>query len=612
MAQFNVTDLDFDQIKNNIKTYLKTQSEFNDYDFDGSGLSVLLDVLAYNTHYNAMAAHFALNETFLDSAQIRGNLVSHAKLLGYTPRSVVAPTAKVNITINNPVGSPIPASLTLPRGAKLSSVIDNVQYNFVVLNSVSRQYNSTNNNFYYENIDIKQGVLKKVLKRVDGSIDGQRFIIPDTDVDTSTLRVRIKANENSQDYEVYTLLTDLGTVDSTSPIYFLQENSSGRYEIYFGDGVVGKKPTSNSIVELEYVYSAGPATNGARVFTFADTISGNSDITTSLVAAAEGGTVRESIESIRFNSPLTFVSQNRAVTSDDYRSILLKQFGNIEAISVWGGEDQPIPDYGKVYISIKPLNANVLTTTEKTQIINELKSKNIVSITPILVDPTYTNIKLETFFKYNPNLTDRTQAELETLVESVISKFNDDDLKQFDGVFRHSKLSRLIDTSDPAILNSATRVYMYKDVTPSNTKKNEFELEFSSPIYQTDSDEAVMSSTVFKINGVEVYFSDEPIADSNKRQIYVYKLLDGKQVKVINDAGIIDAAAGTITLRNFQPDETTAIRITASPNSNDLAPKRNQLLQIDLFEVTVSGEIDTISTSGVSGAINYKTTSRHA
>jgi hypothetical protein len=611
MAQFNVTDLDFDQIKDNIKSYLKAQGQYNDYDFEGSGLSILMDILAYNTHYNAMAAHFSLNEAFLDSAQIRGNLVSHAKLLGYVPRSTVAPLAYVNITVNNPIGSPVPATLTLPRGAKLSTVIDNVQHQFVVLNSVTSYYDQTNNNFKYENIEIRQGVLKKVLKRVDNSIKGQKFIIPDTDVDMSTIRVRVKANENSNDYEIYTRLTDLGNADSESPIYFIQENTSGKYEIYFGDGVVGKKPKSNAIVEIEFIYSNGPATNGARVFTFADTISGNSDISVVTIEPAAGGTVRESVESIRFNAPLTFLSQNRAVTSDDYRSILLKQFGNIEAISVWGGEDQPVPDYGKVFISIKPLNAEILTQVERDRILLELKRKNIVSIIPVLVDPEYTKIKLETFFKYNPNLTDRTQAELESLVGQVIEQYNEDDLKQFDGVFRYSKLSRLIDVSDPGILNSFTRVYMYKDVTAVASRKNEFHLEYASAIYQTDSDEATLTSTPFKINGVDCYFSDEPANGSTDRLIYVYKIVNGETIKVINDAGYIKPSSGEVVLRNFRPDDDTSIRITCSPNSNDLAPKRNQLLMIDVFEVDVAGEVDTIATSGVSGALNYTTTSRH-
>lgn len=610
-TQFNVTELDFDQIKTNIKTYLQSQEQFNDYDFDGSGLSVLLDILAYNTHYNAMTAHFAMNESFLDSAQIRGNLVSHAKLLGYVPRSVISPTAVVNITVNNPVGSPIPASLQLPRGAKLRTVVDNVQYQFVVLNSVSSQYNSVDNNFVYNNIQIKQGILKKVLKRVDASITAQKFIIPDTDVDLTTLRVRVKANENSNSYEIYTQLTDLGSVDSNSTVYFVQENSSNRYEIYFGDGNVGKKPASNSIVEIEYVYSEGPATNGARVFTFGDVIEGNADIKVVTTTPAAGGTARESLESIRFNAPLTFVAQNRAVTSDDYRSIILKQFGNVEAISVWGGEDQPIPDYGKVYISIKPLNAQVLTDIEKTSIIKDLKSKNIVSITPVLVDPEYTNIGLEVFFKYNPNLSDRTQAELEGLISNVIESYNADELKQFDGVFRHSKLLGLIDSADPAILNSTIRVHMYKNVTPSSTKTNEFTLNYSSPIYQTDSNEKTLESSSFLINGVECYFGDEAITDSNKRKVYVYKVVEGNEIKVINDAGQIDPSSGEVVLRNFRPDTTDSIRIICSPDSNDLAPKRNQLLEIDMFEVSVTGDIDTISTSGASGAINYKTTPRH-
>ena len=611
-VNLNVTELDFDQIKDNIKNYLRAQGKYNDYDFEGSGMSILLDILAYNTHYNAMAAHFALNEAFLDSAQIRGNVVSHAKLLGYTPRSASAATAYVNITVNNPIGTPVPPSITLSRGTKLISVIDGEEYGFVVVESITVLYDSVNNRFFFENVPIKQGTLKTMTYRIDEYMPNQKFEIPDEDIDLSTMRVRIKANDNSTQYDIYTPFTTLTSVGGDSKVYFYQENSAAKYEIYFGDGIIGAKPRSDNIVELEYVYTSAEDANGARTFDIVSEIEGNSDITVVTVSASAGGSVRENIESIRFNSPLSYITQNRAVTADDYRAIIVKEYGDIDAISVWGGEDANPPDYGKVFIAIKPKSAETLSDAEKSFIVeNILKQKNVVSITPFMVDPEYTYIKLETFFKYNPNLTDRKKAELQSLVSSVVSEYNDTELKQFDGVFRFSKLLRNIDASDPAILNSYMRVYMFKIITPSNTMNNSYDLEFASPIYTTSSNESVMESTSFLINGIVHYFADTKITGSTDRRIYMYKIVDSIRTTVSLDAGRIYTTEGRVVINNFRPDTTDPIQLTFIPNSNDLAPKRNQLLSVDMTQVTVNGEIDTIAVSGSAGTVNYKTTSRH-
>jgi hypothetical protein len=611
-VNLNVTELDFDQIKDNIKNYLRAQDKYNDYDFEGSGMSILLDILAYNTHYNAMAAHFALNEAFLDSAQIRGNVVSHAKLLGYTPRSASAATAYVNITVNNPIGTPVPPSITLSRGTKLISVIDGEEYGFVVVESITVLYDSVNNRFFFENVPIKQGTLKTMTYRIDEYMPNQKFEIPDEDIDLSTIRVRIKANDNSTQYDIYTPFTALTSVGGGTKVYFYQENSAAKYEIYFGDGIIGAKPRSDNIVELEYVYTSAEDANGARTFDIVSEIEGNSDITVVTVSASAGGSVRENIESIRFNSPLSYITQNRAVTADDYRAIIVKEYGDIDAISVWGGEDANPPDYGKVFIAIKPKAAETLTAAEKSFIVeNILKQKNVVSITPFMIDPEYTYIKLETFFKYNPNLTDRKKASLQSLVSNVVSEYNDTELKQFDGVFRFSKLLRNIDASDPAILNSYMRVYMFKVITPSNTINNSYDLEFASPIYTTSSDESVMESTSFLINGIVHFFSDTKITGSTDRRIYMYKIVDSIRTTVSLDAGRIYTTEGRVVINNFRPDTTAPIQLTFIPNSNDLAPKRNQLLSIDMTQVTVNGDIDTIAVSGSAGTVNYKTTSRH-
>lgn len=610
-SNLKVTELDFDQIKQNLKNFLRSQSQFNDYDFEGSGLSVLLDVLAYNTHYNAMAAHLSLNEAFLDSAQIRGNVVSRAKLLGYTPRSILSPRARVNITVDvsSEIGT-IPNTLTLSRGTKLNTIVDGEEYQYIVLNTQTASI--LNNTFVFNNVEIAEGTYKTIRYRVDNDIPNQKFQISDKDADMSTLRVRVQDNEESTSFQIYTKFESLINVTSDSTVYYTEENTNGYYEIYFGDGVTGEKPTNNNIVTLDYVYTNGTASNGARTFSMVDEIGNFSNVSVTTLANATGGVEAETLESIRFNAPLTFTSQNRAVTADDYKAIIQREFTNIDSISCWGGENNDPPDYGRVYISINPLIGTSLTTDEKDLITSTiLKGKNVVSITPVIVDPNYTYLELDVFFKYNPNLTDRSSVELNSVVRDTISDYNFNNLNKFDGVFRHSKLTAAIDNADPSIQNSTVRPYMFMTITPANNRDNNFELRFTSPFLQSgESNRFILNSTAFLINGVEHFFGDIPIAGTNQRRVIVYKIVSGQTVVVVSDAGTVDVEKGIVVLNNFRPDTTTPIRIVVEPNSLDLAPKRNQLIAIDPLRVRITPEIDTIALSGSAGTIKYTTTSR--
>ena len=617
-TNLNVTELDFDQIKKNLTNYLKTQTAFNSHDFEGSGLSALLDVLAYNTHYNAMTAHFALNEAFLDSAQIRGNIVTRAKLLGYIPRSVLAPRSTINITVDvSGEAGTLPSTLTLPRGTKLTTQVDGRNYRYVVLNEQSAVISADSGSFVFSNVIIVEGTRKKLLYRVDNDIENQKFQISDDDADTSTLRVLVQANEQSSSYDNYTQFESLLNVNSASRVFYLQENSNEYFETYFGDGVTGKKPLNNNIVTLDYIFTNGEDSNGASSFTMVDNIGGYANISITTLAKAAGGSVKETNESIRFNAPLTFTSQNRAVTSDDYRAIIQKEFTNINSISTWGGEDNNPPDYGAVYISIKPLVNETLTANEKTEITNTiLKGKSVVSITPVIVDPNFTYLELDVAFKYNPNLTDRSSVELTAVVRDAISDYNFNELNKFDGVFRHSQLLKAVDNADPSIQNSNVRPYMFMNITPNKLaagQDNNFTLDFTAPFFNSGaSTNFMISSTMWKFGGEEVYFGDIPISGSTDRQVMVYKIVNSVNVTVINDAGLIDVTAGTITLNNFVPDNDSvdAIRITVIPDSLDLAPKRDQLIAIDPLRVQITPSIDTISVSGSSGTIDYTTTSR--
>jgi hypothetical protein len=619
-SNLKVTELDFFQIRENLKTYLKSQSKFQDYDFEGSGMSVLLDLLSYNTHYNAINANMAMNEIFLDSAQLRNNVVSHSKMLGYVPRSVTAPFAYLDVTVNSPTGTP--STLTIDRGTEFSTTVDGSQYTYTVLEAVS--ISPLAGVYLFSDLKISEGTLKTFSFTVDSFDLLQYFEIPDSNVDTSTLVVKVKPNSSTTSYDIYTIAKNFVDISSTTKAYFLQESKDGKYEVYFGDGIVGKNLSAGNVVEIEWLSTNGALSNGASEFTLASTIQGNTNVTIDTLYKSAGGGDREEIDSIKFNAPLSYVAQNRVVTPEDYKAAIINNYPNIETVSVWGGEENNPPDYGKAYISIKPKNAEALTATEKQYIKDQiLKTRNVVSITPELVDPEYTYIKLEVFFKYDPNLTNKTAGELRQAVSDVVSNYNNTELKKFDGVFRHSKLSRLIDAADPSILNNTIRVYMQKRFVPTIGTAQKYTLTFSSPLYTSNSSEKIISSTSFTYNGFTQYLQDLPQSDMTDNThsdeggthlLQIYRLIgDVKQV-TIADAGYLNAAAGILVINNFNPSAIAGsyMAITAMPNSNDIAPKRNQLLQIDMTLSTITPEVDTIATGGTIAGIGYATTPRHS
>ena len=442
MAQIkNVTELDFDQIKTNLKVFLSSQEKFNDYDFDGAGMNVLLDVLSYNTQYNALLAHMTMNEAFLDSAQIRSNAVSHAKNLGYTPRSRSAAAAKLNVTVTG--DSESPATISIPKGYNFTGQIGSSTYTFVTNAAFNANKSQFNNQYVFNQIQAYEGKLVNLTYRVDNKEQFQKFRIADPNIDTSTMVVRVRDSLTSSDYVSYTHYDNILNVNNESKIYYLQENGNNQYEFYFGDGVLGYQPSTGQVVELTYISTNGIEGNGAKTFTANSSIGGFTSI---LVVNSDGfektltGAEKETIDSIKFNAPKLFAAQDRAVTSQDYRSILLANFDYIEDISVWGGETAVPPVYGKVYISIKPNDAELLTDSTKSSIARFLKDKNVGSVTAEVVDPDYTYLNIEAFFKYDSHNTSRTKTQLESAVNQVIQNYNDTALKKFDGVFRQSQL----------------------------------------------------------------------------------------------------------------------------------------------------------------------------
>ena len=609
--RLNVTSLDFDQIKINLKDFLRSQPELADYDFEGSALGTIIDVLAYNTFYNSFNANVNMNEIFLDTAQIRNNVVSHAKSLGYVPRSVTSAFAEIDVTVNTPAGTP--ASLNMPRGTTFQSTIDGKNFTFV--NLEAQTIVPVGGIYTFPAVKVNQGQIRTQRFVVDDTSTAQKYVIPDANIDTATLIVKVKTNSTSTDFDIYTLVTNIVDVSGTTNAYFLQEGIDGQFEIYFGDDVFGRRLVAGNIVEIEYLVTDGAEPNNATSFKLTGNISGNTSASITLVSKAGGGSAAETTDSIKFNAPLSFLSQNRVVTADDYKAIVKNNYTNTESISVWGGEEQAVPEYGKVFLSIKPKNAETLTETQK-QFIKDsiLKTKNLVSITPEIVDPDFTFIKLEVFFKYDPNLTSLTAGELKNAVIATITNYNDTNLKKFDGVFRASQVTTAIDATNPAILNTIMRVNVQKRLYPTIGTALKYELSFSSPFSANiATGESVIDSSEFVLNGFNHKMQDVATDDTNIRKVQFYRIANNQKIITTEDAGTVDIAKGLVTLTSFNPDgglvgDNPYITITATPSSSDLAPKRNQLLQIDLLQSTVTPQIDEIATGSVIAGIGYTTT----
>lgn len=610
--QLNVSDVDFDRIKLNLKEFLRSQDTFRDYNFEGSALGTLIDVLSYVTHYNAVNANLGINETFLETAQTRESVVGHARQLGYTPRSMIGATAIIDIGFNDPNTN----NLFLPKNHRFRSTFDGVSYGFVT----TKAYETTNG--FFGDVEIKQGILRRIdfIYDVDTS---ERFIIPETNVDTSTIVVRLRDSQSSTTLYTYNEAKSIINITGESQVFFLNETFGGRYEITFGDNVIGKRPTNGNIIEVDYLITEGPDANGASTFSMIDDVEGNTSVNIATISRAQGGEEKESIKQIKSRAPLSFAAQNRAVTTDDYRAIIFENFPNVDSISVWGGEDNDPPAYGKVFISIKPSNAETLSDGQKDFIINQvLKPKSIASITPEFIDPEYTRVSLEVFYKYNSSKTTLTEAQISDNVRKSILQYNDTFLKRSDGVLRYSSLLNAIDNSDDAIINSIAKVYMKKRFVPILGANNiEYELNFSSPIYTAASkDRVIYRSSAFTLEGEQCTFQDYVNARGERRLRIIKDVSTAgtnivNQIVVARDVGFIDEARGRIVIqRGFSPSAFVGsfIEITVISNSNDVAPKRNNLVLIDPNDVFIIGDDDKITTGSAAGGLGYRLIPRHS
>lgn len=616
-------NLDFFQQKDDLKEFLRGQSQYSDYDFEGSNFSIFLDTLSYYMSHNSFYTNFALNESFIDTAQQRGSVVSLAKALGYTPTSTLGARAIIDLWVSSSVSGRT-SPLIIDKNTKFTTVVDSITYTFVTEETVTSSTKETIDGveyFFFDNVSIKEGTpttYQKVINNAQtlesdigltSQFEVPKIEIPNANIDTSTLTVTVKESSVNKSY-IYTKAADVNYIISSDRVYWVNENKNGLYEIHFGDGNIGKAISHGDIVTLSYLVSSGSSPNKASTFSLADNIGSSVEgIIITTVSAAAGGDEKEDIESVRFAAPKNFEAQNRAVTAEDYKSILLRDYPRIDSISVWGGEDASPQQFGKVFISIKPTDGFSITDEEKNTITKTILDKrNVVTITPELVDPDYTFIEINTNIKYDPNGTFKKASELRADVISAIQEFNTNNLGKFESIFRLSKLMTKIDSVNSAIKSNYTTVTLKKEWVPENTTSNlistriakkefifnkGFNLPYSGYL-------GAITSSQFSYTYVDSTTNNCLLKDDGLGNLKMYTVnqLTGAESEVLNNGvspvdAIIDYTNGTITINSILgtlSNYGTAIDIRVDPIDSNLKPIRNQLVSIQSDDITVTIE----------------------
>ena len=613
--KLNVSDLDFDLIKTNLKTFLQGQSQFQDYDFDGSSLSILLDILSYNTHYLAFLANMATNELYLDSADIRNNIVSLAKMIGYTPSSPRAPMANINIRLNSATGT----SVTMNKGTVFTTTVNDISYQYVTNSDFTTI--PVNGVYEFSNITIYEGSLVTFKYTYDANDVDQRFIIPSANADTSTLKVSVQNSSNDTSVSTYSLAGGYNNVNANSKVYFIQEGEDNKYEVYFGDGINGAALDDGNIVILQYIVTNKTAANGASSFSLQGNIGGFTSVNITTNSAAQGGSEGETDESIKHNAPLQYAAQERAVTTTDYESLVQSIYPNALSVSAWGGEDDETPRYGIVKIAIKAASGSTLTETTKQSIIDALKPYNVASVSPQIVDPQITAVLLTVNAKYDAKSTTKSSDTLRSDIITAITNYNTSTLQKFDAVFRYSKLTGLIDDTDTSILSNITTIKIRKSFTPTLLSSTRYDIYFRNGLFNPHSGHntaagGILSSTGFKIDGND---NEMFLDDDGAGVVRLYYLASGIRTYINNTQGTIDYTTGQITLNslnvasisNIRGASSTVVELTVQPNSNDVVPVRDQIVEIDVANSSISVTADTFVGGSAEAGVGYTPTASY-
>jgi len=614
-SQINVTDLDFDDIATNLKGFLQGQTQLKDYDFEGSTMSVLVDLLAYASHISAVNTNIAGSELFLDSAQIRKNVVSRAKDLGFIPASETSATAIVDIAIKNVRNAdgtyPTVSEMSLLRGSQFRTIYDGNQYFFVVPNTVKPIQNGGTYNL--TSVPLVQGTYASDTFVFDNQVGNPKFVLSNERVDRSRLEIAVNSGGVST---TYTLSTDVSMIKTTSKVYYAQENEDGFVEIYFGDGTLGASLVDGDIIEATYVIVDDTHCNGTKTFTQITAVNGYTDSTVTIKQAAEGGIEKESIESIKFKATKFYTSQNRLVTLNDYKAKVSEYYPNADAVAVWGGEDNDPPQYGKVFLAIKPLNSDYLSDTEKKNITSKLKSLNMLTVRPEIIDAEIIKVLISSTFKYNERGTTLSKGELESLVSTTINNYDNLKLTNFDSIFRHSNLVKDIDEAHGAIMSNTTNIRLKKSLPAKTGQLLSYTILFGNGLYNPNSGYNATSGGITTTTGFYAlgdatnihYFDDD--GNGNLRRYY---LSGATRIYVDKTAGTVDYTTGKISIESISFTSTVnadaTIDFTMIPLSSDVVATRGILVDISSADIKVAGEIDTIASGESSAGVGFNSTS---
>lgn len=525
-----VTELDFDGIKNNLKTYLRSQSQFQDFDFEGSGMSVLLDILSYNTHYMGYYLNMVANEMFLDTAQLRNSVLSHAKNLNYFPQSPHGALVKANIIVTPSVTENQDVNvLTLDKYTRfLSQDVNGINYQFVSLysNTVTKSLDGT---FSFANTNLKQGEVITLQYLMDPTNESRRFDIPSSNMDTTTLTVKVQASASNTSVEEYMLAEDITTVSSNSAVYFIEENPDSNYTIYFGDNVIGKQPQDGSVIICNFLNTVGSVANNITRFYLSEPIGGlfKNNVSVTAINSSYGGSDKETIEQVRFRAPYYYSTQNRAVTVQDYQTIITKDYTNIDSVAVWGGEDNDPVIYGKVFMSLKTKGNYYLTNEEKDVIKNNLiAQRNVLTVTPEIIDPDYTYLLIKGQVYYNSGLTSVDGNSLLNYVKAAIQNYNSQELNTFDSTFRKSRLQQYIENCEPSITASDITVYAQKRIPLTLDALTQYNVNYYTSLRKNDYNNRLFTTPEIQITDINnisrnIYFEENPYFDTGISSIVV-------------------------------------------------------------------------------------------
>lgn len=604
--RIQVADLDFDRIRENLKIYFRGQEKFSDYDFEGSALSTIIDVLAYNTHYNALYTNLAVNEMFMDSASKRSSVVSIANNFGYTPRSCSASRAKFDLVVTQ-AGATDPVKY-LQKFSPFEATVEGETYTFYTINDYIAERSATTYRFF--GVEVYEGI--PVNKVFLCTTENQRFNLSNENIDLSTLTVIVQENGDSADFEKYERVENVLDVNSESKVYYVKELDDGTYELYFGSNNLGKPIEVGNAITATYIVTNKAAANGASLFSYQGQTLGGPAVAVS-VTNSFGGAEAESLDEIKRSVSQSFFDQNRAVTVADYSSIIKRSFVNAESINVWGGEDQVPPVYGKVFICVKPRNASFLTPSDKAFIKETLlRSRNVVSVIPEVVDPTFLELGMDVNVYYDPAKTIRSADDIRLAVINAINDYTTNNLKKFNGVFRMSKFSRAIDDCDVSIQSNISTFKLYYEVAPRFNTRSQYKFSIVNPVYRTGGSvpgEESFSSTGFYIDETDnVYYLD----DNGIGDIRLFSIISESGQRVYRgNVGTIDYQTGSVDIRDLRITNLVDANLyfIFKTDSFDVLSVRNQIVDIPLNRLKVTAIQDQTSNSGLVSGLNYKFTS---